>query len=91
MSHHKLTADLVQQIRTPLLILDPLDDHLLGGQPQALVDHLLDSQEYTHVQPEKQHGAGLHCQVGAVCESDRVMYGWLAKVIGVQKNRPLAE
>lgn len=76
-----LTPDSAKNIQTPILILDPENDHLLGGQPVELIKRLRDGQNYTHHVFPKDEGAGEHCQMGAMGEQDRVMYGWIFELL----------
>lgn len=77
-----LTQETVSEIQTPLLILDPENDHLLGGQPLELVKKLdKNRQDFSHHIFPKDEGAGEHCQMGAMAEQDRVMYGWIFELL----------
>lgn len=78
---YSLSEESVRLIRCPMLVLDPQDDHLLGGQPAELCKHFSADQHYDHVVFETRWGASQHCQAGAPAEQDRVVFNWLAKIL----------
>lgn len=80
-SGYCLTKETAQRIDCQMLILDPEDDHLLGGQPAELIENLGEHQRFDHVQFESFTGAGEHCELGAMAEQDRVIFNWLGTIL----------
>lgn len=66
---------LVENIKTPLLVLDALEDHFLKGQPKALFDRLLCEKESEHFTVEE--GAIAHCHMGSLTRLNQTIFDYL--------------
>ncbi|KAH9234413.1 hypothetical protein K456DRAFT_1749522 [Colletotrichum gloeosporioides 23] len=66
---------LVDNIKTPLLVLDALEDHFLKGQPKALCDRLLCEKEFEHFTEEE--GATAHCHMGSLTRLNQAIFDYL--------------
>ena len=66
---------IVENIKTPTLVMDALDDHFLKGQPRELFDRLTCEKEFAQFRREE--GASAHCAVGANARLDQVVWDWL--------------
>ena len=69
----------VENIKTPTLVLDALDDHFLKGQPRELFDRLTCEKEF--VQLTREEGASAHCSVGANARLNQVVGDWLMDLL----------
>ncbi|KAM6524516.1 hypothetical protein FALCPG4_010126 [Fusarium falciforme] len=66
---------LVENITTPMLILDAPDDHFLKGQPQILFDKL--RCEKTLAQITRVEGGSTHCHQGTSSRLHQVIFDYL--------------
>ncbi|KAF0322330.1 dipeptidyl aminopeptidase/acylaminoacyl peptidase [Colletotrichum asianum] len=66
---------LVDNIKTPLLVLDALEDHFLKGQPKALFDRLLSEKEFEQFTEEE--GATAHCHMGSLTRLNQAIFDYL--------------
>lgn len=69
----------VEQIKTPTLVLDAPDDHFMKGQPEELFGRL--KCEKKLVQLTEEEGASLHCHVGAGLRLGQVMMDWILETV----------
>ncbi|KAH8703401.1 dipeptidyl aminopeptidase/acylaminoacyl peptidase [Talaromyces proteolyticus] len=70
---------IVENIKTPTLVLDAPDDHFLQGQPKELYDRLKckkDIGEFT-----REEGASAHCSIGAGSRLNQVVWDWLTELL----------
>ncbi|OAQ74193.1 dipeptidyl aminopeptidase/acylaminoacyl peptidase [Pochonia chlamydosporia 170] len=67
--------DVVEQIKTPTLVLDAPDDHFMKGQPEELFHKMKCEKELVTLTAEE--GASLHCHVGAGSRLGQVMMDWV--------------
>jgi pimeloyl-ACP methyl ester carboxylesterase len=65
---------IVENIETPTLVLDALDEHFLMGQPRELFNMLTCEKEFA--QFTREEGASLHCSVGANARLNQVVWDW---------------
>ncbi len=66
---------LVEDITTPMLVLDAPDDHCLKGQPQILFDKL--KSEKTLAQITSVEGGSAHCHPGVYSRLHQVIFDYL--------------
>ncbi|KAH8696106.1 Alpha/Beta hydrolase protein [Talaromyces proteolyticus] len=66
---------IVENIKTPVLVLDAPDDHFLAGQPEELYKRL--KCEKTFVQLTREEGASLHCHCGSFARLSQVICDYL--------------
>jgi hypothetical protein len=69
--------DVVGQITTPMLILDPDDEQFFPGQPQQLFDLLPGEKKIIEFAPAQ--GANFHCQPTGRQLTHTQMLDWLAE------------
>jgi predicted alpha/beta-fold hydrolase len=69
--------DVVENITTPVLILDAPDDHFLKGQPQILFDKL--KCEKILIQLTKLEGGSMHCHMGTFSRLHQVVFDYLVR------------
>ncbi len=68
-------GDEVQDITTPLLVLDPDDEQFFPGQPQELFERLTGDRELIRFTAAQ--GASRHCEPLAVGLRDARVFDWL--------------
>lgn len=69
--------DFITQIKVPVFVVDAESEGFFSGQPQRVKDALGDlATLHTFTGAE-----GYHCQAGAFSSLNRVMFGWLNKVL----------
>lgn len=73
---------IVEQIKTPTLVLDAEDDHFLKGQPKELYDRLVCKKELGRLSREE--GASVHCSIGAGARLNQVIWDWLTGLLLLQ-------
>lgn len=66
---------LVDQIKTPMLVLDAPDDHFLKGQPAELFKRL--SCKKTFVEMSREEGASVHCHMASASRLNQVIFDYL--------------
>jgi pimeloyl-ACP methyl ester carboxylesterase len=66
---------IVENIRTPTLVLDALDEHFMKGQPKELFSRLRCEKEWAQFM--KEEGATAHCAVGANARLNQVVWDWV--------------
>lgn len=72
-------ADVVREIRCPVLVCDAVEDHFAKGQPKMVVDALGD--KATHMVFTKEDAAEKHCHLGAARFCNQAVYDWFAERI----------
>lgn len=65
----------VENIKTPTLVLDAPDDHFLKGQPEEVFQKLKCEKHF--VQLTREEGASTHCHMGALGRLNQVVCDWL--------------
>jgi dienelactone hydrolase len=73
----------VQNITTPVLVVDSENDHTFPGQPKKLYESLTGKKDFLMFTAEE--GADLHCQAGAAEISWKKTYEWLDKTLKDKK------
>ncbi|KAK1490071.1 hypothetical protein CTAM01_10921 [Colletotrichum tamarilloi] len=66
---------LVDNIHTPLLVLDAIEDHFLKGQPKALFGKLRGEKEFEQFTAEE--GATSHCHMGSLTRLNQAIFDYL--------------
>ncbi|KAH0426138.1 dipeptidyl aminopeptidase acylaminoacyl-peptidase related protein [Colletotrichum camelliae] len=66
---------LVDNIKTPLLVLDALEDHFLKGQRRALFDRLLCEKKFEQFTEEE--GATAHCHMRSQTRLNQAIFDYL--------------
>jgi dienelactone hydrolase len=70
----------VENVTTPMLVLDPEDEQFFPGQPQELYDRLLSEKKLIHFTAAE--GANRHCEPLAVGLRDARVFDWLEAYLG---------
>jgi len=74
----------VQNITTPVLVVDSENDHTFPGQPKKLYESLTGKKDFLMFTAVE--GADLHCQAGAAEISWKKTYEWLDKTLKSKKR-----
>ncbi|KIW25822.1 uncharacterized protein PV07_08965 [Cladophialophora immunda] len=72
-------ADVVGQIRCPVLVCDAVEDHFAKGQAKMVADAL--GEKATHMVFTTDDAAEQHCHLGAARFCNQVIYDWFEKTI----------
>ena len=73
-------GDEVEDITTPMLVLDPENEQFFPGQPQELYDRLPGEKKLIHFTSEE--GANRHCEPLGVAVRDARIFDWLESYLG---------
>lgn len=71
--------NIIQNIQTPILILDSDEDEIMADQSQIFYEHLTCPK--TFIEFKSQEGASLHCQIGAYALSNEQSFNWLDQTL----------
>jgi len=74
--------DVVQYIRTNMLVINSGSDYALRGQAKKLYDSLRSPKKFYLF--KKAQSAQAHCQMGAITISNEVIFNWLDRNYGVR-------
>ncbi|ORX89213.1 dipeptidyl aminopeptidase/acylaminoacyl peptidase [Basidiobolus meristosporus CBS 931.73] len=66
---------IIDQVKTPTLVLDAPDDHFLKGQPEEIYKKLQCEKDLITITQEE--GGSLHCHIGAGSRLAQVTFDWL--------------
>jgi hypothetical protein len=75
--------DVIGQITTPMLILDPADEQFFPGQPRQLYDRLPGEKKIIEFTPAQ--GANFHCQPTGRQLTHTQMLDWLAEYLPARR------